>query len=128
MRLAYFSPSARLLEAARTALATFEPKAFGDGRVPQTLVGGNGVSGSVFVDNREYRKWLRQVFHAEVTEMESAAVGQVCTINGIDWLVIRAVSDLAGGQEGKNEENLYDVNASLVGAAVLFALLDEILD
>ncbi len=125
---AYFSPSARLLDAARTALATFEPGAFGDGRVPRTLVGGNGVSGSVFVDNREYRKWLREVFHAEVTEMESAAVGQVCTINGIDWVVIRAVSDLAGGQEGKNEENLYDVNASLVGAAVLFALLDEIVD
>jgi adenosylhomocysteine nucleosidase len=87
-------------------------------------VGGNGVTGSVFVDNREYRKWLREVYQADVTEMESAAVGQVCAINQIDWIVIRAVSDLAGGQEGKNEENIYDLDASRVGAAVLFALLD----
>ncbi len=123
---AYFTATPRLLEAARTALESFDPGEFGEGRKPQTFVGGNGVTGSVFVDNREYRKWLRKVFDAEVTEMESAAVGQVCWINDVDWIIIRAISDLAGGQEGKNEENLYDLDASLVGAAVLFALLDEL--
>jgi adenosylhomocysteine nucleosidase len=121
---AYFSASPRLLAAAREALTDFDRAAFRPDRELQMRVGGNGVTGSVFVDNREYRKWLREVYQADVTEMESAAVGQVCAINQIDWIVIRAVSDLAGGQEGKNEENIYDLDASRVGAAVLFALLD----
>lgn len=88
------------------------------------LVGGNDVTGSVFVDNAEYRKWLRAVWKANVTEMESAAVGQVCQVNGIPWLIIRGVSDLAGGQIGKNEENIYDMLASENAAAVLFAILE----
>lgn len=123
---AYFSVTPRLLEASRSAMKDFDAGQFVDGRELQMRVGGNGVTGSVFVDNREYRKWLREVFTAEVTEMESAAVGQVCIINATDWIIIRAVSDLAGGQEGKNDENLYDVDASRVGAAVLFALMDEL--
>ena len=125
---AYFSATPRLLEASREAMKDFDAGQFVDGRDLQMHVGGNGVTGSVFVDNREYRKWLREVFAAEVTEMESAAVGQVCIINETDWIIIRAVSDLAGGQEGKNDENLYDVDASRVGAAVLFALMDELIE
>ena len=89
-------------------------------------VGGNGVTGSVFLDNREYRKWTREVFNAEVTEMESAAIGQVCTVNDVDWVIIRAISDLAGGQEGVNVEHIYDKEVSRVGANVLFAVMDEL--
>jgi adenosylhomocysteine nucleosidase len=89
-------------------------------------VGGNGVTGSVFLDNREYRKWTREVFSAEVTEMESAAIGQVCTINEVDWVIIRAISDLAGGQEGLNVESKYDTEVSRIGANVLFSVLDEL--
>jgi adenosylhomocysteine nucleosidase len=37
--------------------------------------------------------------------MESAAVTKVCFVNNVDWLVIRSISDLAGGQPGKNVEN-----------------------
>jgi len=125
---AYFSATPRLLEAARRAIENLPPQTVAGKREAVLTVGGNGVTGSVFVDNREYRKWLRTVFDAEVTEMESAAIGQVCWINGVDWVIIRAISDLAGGQEGVNEENLYDVDASLVGAEVLFALLDELSD
>ena len=33
-------------------------------------VGGNGVTGSVFLDNAEYRKWVRRVFNADVSEMD----------------------------------------------------------
>lgn len=80
----------------------------------------------MFLDNREYRKWVRQVFNAEVTEMESAAVGQVCFVNNIDWVIIRAISDLAGGQEGLNVEDIYDEEVSRVGAKVLFSVLEEL--
>lgn len=123
----YFTATPRLLAAAQRAIDKMPTFMIQGERQAVLSVGGNGVTGSVFLDNREYRKWTREVFDAEVTEMESAAIGQVCYINDVDWMIIRAISDLAGGQEGVNEENLYDIEVSLVGAEVLFATLDELL-
>lgn len=122
----YFTASERLLSAARKAMATMPPPRILDQRDAQLTVGGNGVTGSVFLDNREYRRWVREVFNAEVTEMESAAVGQVCYVNDTDWMIIRAISDLAGGQEGVNVEDIYDEEVSRVGAEVLFEVLEQL--
>jgi adenosylhomocysteine nucleosidase len=58
--------------------------------------------------------------------MESAAVGQVCFVNEVDWIIIRSVSDLAGGQHGKNEENVYDAIASGTGTKLMIGLLEQI--
>ncbi|MGF1529739.1 MAG: 5'-methylthioadenosine/S-adenosylhomocysteine nucleosidase [Puniceicoccaceae bacterium] len=127
VNMSYFAATRRLLEASEKALESLEPAQVVPQRAAVYRVGGNGVTGSVFLDNRDYREWTREVFIAEVTEMESAAVGQVCYINELDWVIIRAVSDLAGGQEGKNEENIYDLEVSRVGARVLFALLDVLI-
>ncbi len=122
----YFSASPRLLAAARQAISTMPPRLILNKRRAEFTVGGNGVTGSVFLDNRAYRQWVREVFHAEVTEMESAAVGQVCYVNDTEWMIIRAISDLAGGQEGVNEEDIYDEEVSRVGAEVLFAVLEQL--
>ena len=123
----YFAASPELLEVADRAIKRLgELKGLHEDGKAKLFTGGNGVTGSVFADNAEYRVWLREVFRAEVTEMESAAVGQVCMINEVPWVIIRAVSDLAGGQEGKNEENIYDDLASDHAAMLLFAMLDEL--
>ncbi|GAB5558616.1 MAG: 5'-methylthioadenosine/S-adenosylhomocysteine nucleosidase [Synoicihabitans sp.] len=123
----FFSATPELLTVADRAIERLgELKGLHQNGKAKLFTGGNGVTGSVFADNAEYRVWLRQVFRAEVTEMESAAVGQVCMINEVPWVIIRAVSDLAGGQEGKNEENLYDDLASDHAAMLLFAMLDEL--
>ena len=124
-RTPYFSATDSLIASAREAVAGMPTLYVGD-RPAQLMVGGNGVTGSVFVDNAEYREWTREVYTAEVTEMESAAVGQVCMINELPWVIVRGVSDLAGGQKGKNDENVYDGLASEHAAKVLFALLKEI--
>jgi len=123
----YFSATPELLAVADRAIARLGelPGKHKNGQA-KLFTGGNAVTGSVFVDNAEYRQWIRRVFRAEVTEMESAAVGQVCMINEIPWVIIRAVSDLAGGQEGKNEENVYDTIASEHAAKLLFAMLEEL--
>lgn len=127
-RRAYFAATPSLLAAAERAILRLRETGLEvvPGRATKLSVGGNGVTGSVFVDNREYRGWLRATFQAEVTEMEGAAIGQVAWVNGLDWLVIRAVSDLAGGQEGKNEENVYDYPVALGAAAVLFGVMEEV--
>lgn len=123
---AYFKASPKLLSAAERAISNMPAQMILGERKAKLTVGGNGVTGSVFMDNREYRKWVRDVFDAEVAEMESAAVGQVATVNDVDWVIIRAISDLAGGQEGVNVEHIYDKEVSRVGANVLFAVMDEL--
>ncbi|MFQ3236162.1 MAG: adenosylhomocysteine nucleosidase [Paraglaciecola sp.] len=122
----YFSATASLLELTRRAVQKVGPIVMPSGKAISVNIGGNGVTGSVFLDNADYRDWLRKVFDAQVAEMESAAVAQVCFVNDVDWLVIRSISDLAGGQQGKNVENVFDGIASGTGATLLLGLLDQI--
>ncbi len=124
--VSYFEATPAIVEAARRAVAELPGLPVSEGRNAIVRVGGNGVTGSVFVDNLFYREWLRTVWKAEVTEMESAAVGQVCFVNEVPWVIVRGVSDLAGGQAGRNEENIYDRVASLNAAQVLVAILREL--
>jgi adenosylhomocysteine nucleosidase len=66
-------------------------------RIPQVRIGGIGVSGNSFIDQKEKRGWLKDKLDAQIVDMESAGVVQVANINGIPILVIRSCSDLAGG-------------------------------
>ena len=122
----YFTATPKLVELTETALATIKPITMPSGKIITVSIGGNGVSGSVFADNARYRLWLRDVYNAEVTEMESAAVAQVCFVNNVDWIIIRSVSDLAGGQPGKNAENVFDAIASGTGTKLMMGLLDQL--
>ncbi len=67
------------------------------GRTPKIKVGGNGASGSSFIDQVEKREWLKEKLDAQIVDMESAAVVQVARINQVPVLVVRSCSDLAGG-------------------------------
>lgn len=125
-KMPYFSVSPNLLDLAKKALTSIDTIKMPSGKPITVSIGGNGVTGSVFADNGGYRKWLRDVYNAQVTEMESAAVGQVCFVNEVDWIIIRSVSDLAGGQHGKNEENVYDAIASGTGTKLMIGLLEQI--
>jgi adenosylhomocysteine nucleosidase len=66
-------------------------------RIPRLIVGGIGVSGDSFIDQVEKRLWLSDHFAALTTDMETAAVAQVCTVNGVPFIGFRSASDLAGG-------------------------------
>ena len=88
--------------------------------------GGVGVSGPIFMDNRDYREFLFEAFDTEVLDMESSAIAHVAWSNGIPCLIIRSISDLAGGQEGHNEiyefANLAQDNAAKVLDLLLKAI------
>ncbi len=88
--------SALLVAAQSIAASGPQLEKIGD-RAPKLLVGGTGVSGNAFIDSREKRAWLSQKFSALVTDMESAAVAQVCAANSLPFIVFRSASDLAGG-------------------------------
>lgn len=51
------------------------------------------VSGDKFVENKVEKEEIGIEFDAYAVDMESAALAHVCTIMGVDFLVIRSISD-----------------------------------
>ncbi len=98
-------------------------------RIPEVIIGGVGVSGNTFIDSREKRRWLSKNFSALVTDMESAAVAQVCAVNGIPFIVFRSASDLAGGSGSESataEIKQFFRVAARNSARVVLQFLDEL--
>jgi adenosylhomocysteine nucleosidase len=114
-----------LLDAARRAVPKL-PAMKKAGRVIRVAVGGTGVSGTVFLDNAKYREWVFRVWQARCVDMESTAYAQVCWANQKPLLVIRGLSDLAGGQKGKNPIDENELQVSEIAVKVLHAVLDEL--
>lgn len=58
---------------------------------------GRVLSGDQFIADQEAVAGLRESLKGTCTEMEGAAVAQVCSMNGIPFVVIRSMSDKADG-------------------------------
>lgn len=61
--------------------------------IPHLL--GTVATGDRFVAKEEEKRFLREQFHATACEMEGGAMAQAATMNGIPFLVLRAISDTA---------------------------------
>ncbi|CAH8366519.1 unnamed protein product [Eruca vesicaria subsp. sativa] len=89
-------------------------------RRPKVTIVDHGVSASVFVDNAAYRTFLRSKFNATAVEMESAAVALISHQQSLPFIVIRALSDLAGGgSEISNEADIFGSLAAVNSVDVL---------
>lgn len=62
----------------------------------------------LFVDKDEIKKRINAEFGVEVAEMEGASVGQVCTMHGVPYGIIRAISDEAGEAAAESFFSLLD--------------------
>lgn len=91
--------------------------------VPKAVVGGAGVSGSAFIDNAAFRKYVFATFGARVLDMESAAVAHVAYANGVPFIAVRSLSDLAGGGAGENRMEAFLGLAAGNAAAFVTELL-----
>ena len=89
-----FAPPAEMLATARERLADVELLPLDDG--PPTITFGVILTGDAFVNSRAVRRRLAAEFGAQAVEMEGAAVAQVAEQLGVPFLVVRALSDLAG--------------------------------
>ena len=58
---------------------------------------GRIVSGDQFISDREVKDEIIHNFGGFAVEMEGAAIGQTAYLNGIPFLIIRAISDKADG-------------------------------
>ncbi len=56
------------------------------------------ASGDQFISSSAQKRRIRENFDAIACEMEGGAVGQVCYVNGVDFCVVRAISDSADGE------------------------------
>ena len=95
---------------------------------PRIVVGGSGVSGGAFIDNAAFRTWAFETFGARVLDMESAAVAHVAYVNGVPFIAVRSLADLAGGGEGANQMEVFLGLAAGNAASVVKALLRAIPD
>ena len=89
-----YQPSPRLLEEARIALTGLVLDRV-LGRTPK-LVFGTVATGDQFIESDAERRRIHETFGAHAVEMEGGAVAQVAAHFGVDHLVIRSLSDLAG--------------------------------
>lgn len=68
-----------------------------DFELPGQIVYGTVLTGDQYLNCNSTREWLLAELGGQAIEMEGGAVAQVCEAFGLPWLVIRALSDLAGG-------------------------------
>jgi adenosylhomocysteine nucleosidase len=93
---------------------------------PRVVVGGKGVSASVFMDNADFRTYLFRTFGARATDMETAAVAHVAYVHGIPFIAFRSLSDLAGADPEHNQAHTFFKLASDNAATVVRAFIAEL--
>ena len=72
---------------------------------------GRIISGDKFISDSIEKKVLAEKFNALCTEMEGAAIAQVCYINSIRFMVVRTISDNANNDALSDYENFSDLVA-----------------
>ena len=69
---------------------------------------GRVASGDCFVSSAEKKAEIREKFDAWCCEMEGAAIAQTAFLNGLPWIVIRAISDKADGTASEQYDRFQD--------------------
>lgn len=58
------------------------------------------ATGDIFVQDMSVKERIKKEFCPDCTEMEGAAIAQVCTLDKMPFIVIRAISDKPNGNNG----------------------------
>lgn len=87
-----------------------------------TIHRGRVLTGDTFVEDKALRRQLRVELEGDCVEMEGAAVGQVCAVNDVPYLVVRAISDHADGTSDVDFEAFLQTAARSSSQIVLHLL------
>lgn len=90
-----------------------------NGSITPQITKGTIVTGDVFVASTKTTLYLRQQMNAEATEMEGAAVGQICWQQQVPFIVIRSLSDNANNTASADVRTFYQVAAKNSAALVV---------
>lgn len=69
---------------------------------------GRVASGDCFVSSAQKKAEIREKFDAWCCEMEGAAIAQTAYLNGLPWIIIRAISDKADGTAAEQYDRFQD--------------------
>ena len=70
---------------------------------------GTIATGDVFVQDINIKDRIKKEFNADCTEMEGAAIAQVCTLDSIPFIVIRSISDQPNGNNSIDFEDFLEL-------------------
>ena len=91
--------------------------------LPQAkLKHGRIATGDTFVSDSRVKNELWQNFHATAAEMEGAAIAQTATANGIPFVIVRAISDLADDSAARSYDE-FEKEAAGISANIVIELL-----
>jgi adenosylhomocysteine nucleosidase len=123
----YFSCDAGLVQSAIAVAKTivFDSIAGPTGKRVPKVITGIIVTGDVFVASKTAVQQLRITMNADATEMEGAAVAQVCWQQKTPFLVIRSLSDDAGNNAAELVRSFYEM-AARNSAKLVVALMAAI--
>lgn len=83
---------------------------------------GRVVSGDQFISSKDRKEFLIQTFDACCTEMEGAAIAQAAYLNGLPFVIIRAISDKAD-DSAQMDYPTFEHGAALHSAKLVEAML-----
>ena len=127
---AYFPADSVLLQLAERVVKTVSLEGIplesgGVSNRPVKVMTGTVVTGDVFVASPEKGKSLRADFGADATEMEGAAIAQVCYQLQVPCLIIRSLSDRADAEAHIAYDKFYPT-AARNSAKVVIALVNAL--
>lgn len=88
------------------------------------FIEGTIASGDVFVDDSALKKSLIEQFDAAAAEMEGAAIAQVAAANGIPFIIIRSISDLAEHEANVSFDE-FEKKAAKVSSDIVLGMLRQ---
>jgi adenosylhomocysteine/aminodeoxyfutalosine nucleosidase len=83
------------------------------------------ATGDQFIADAVKKEWIRETFNADALEMEGASVAVVCDALGVDFLILRAISDAADMDAGFNFDEFLESSAK-ESAKFIIKILDKI--
>lgn len=85
------------------------------------------ASGDQFISSAERKSFIRDTFGAIACEMEGAAIGQVCYISDVDFVIIRCISDSATGEAQMEYPEMVS-RAAKKSTELVIAMLNDLED
>lgn len=86
---------------------------------------GRVVSGDQFISDKTKKQWLTDTFHGYCTEMEGAAVAHAAYLNGIPFIIIRAISDKADDSAAGMDYPTFEAMAIENSVKLLAAMVEK---
>lgn len=82
------------------------------------------ATGDRFIEDMDFKKFLREKFGAYACEMEGGSIGQVCALNKIPFGIIRCISD--GNGSDHTDYNTFKKRAADTGTRIIELFLENI--